>query len=288
MKGFYSIVKFAPNVLTEDTIAIGLVFFDGMSFRYFESSRKKTLAKSLLNDKSVDLKFLSRQIDKKIKSLNMEPTEPNLGFDLRKFSKPEYFDYLNRYSNGLLQFSKPKTINLSNSKENFKELVSSFFKEDLEVLVKRVVSEKEKYRAIIKPKLIDRVEEKVHTYYQFNSQKNPSIYFNYEIDCIGQNGAMVGAKSLPFDKSNSALDRDISHYFALISTLSDQHKKSLKDNSFYLISREPEGIQTKEHKLWESVRTNQLIRVIDPEESNLVAEEIDRRKAKKFLFTSVD
>lgn len=283
MKGFYSIIKFAPNILTEDCISIGMIFFNGKSFQFFVSSKKKSLAKSVSSDKSIDLNFLSGQIEKKINALNDEMQDQNLGFDLRKFSTPQYFEYLHRYSNGVLQFSSPKTINVSTNVDYFQDLVKSFFNEGFEVKTVRVKSEVEKYREIIKSRLIDRVEERVHTYYQFSPEKNPSIYFNFEIDCIGQNGAMVGAKALPFDKST--LDKDISHYFALISTLSDQQGKFLRDNSFYLISREPDNVSSKEHKVWESILENQLIRVIDPEESDLVAEQIEERNAKKFLFS---
>ncbi|MGJ8685590.1 MAG: hypothetical protein ACSHWW_13245, partial [Nonlabens sp.] len=110
-----------------------------------------------------------------------------------------------------------------------------------------------------------------------------SIYFPYEMDCIGLNGSLIGAKSLSFDQSLSVIDKNISHYFTLISSLTSKYNKSLKDNNFYLISDEPNEVGSKEHKLWESVRYNELISVINPEESNKVAELILDKKATKFL-----
>ena len=96
--------------------------------------------------------------------------------------------------------------------------------------------------------------------------------------------SLIGAKSLSFDKSLQVLDKDISHYFTLISSLTSKYNKSLKDNNFYLISEEPDNVGTKEHKLWESVRYNELISVIDPEESDKVADLIIKKKASKFLI----
>jgi len=127
------------------------------------------------------------------------------------------------------------------------------------------------------------VVERVHTNYKFKPEKFPSIYFPYEMDCIGLNGSLIGAKSLSFDKSLQVIDKDISHYFTLISSLTSKYNKSLKDNSFYLISEEPKKIESKEHKLWESVRFNELISVINPEESNQVADLIIEKEAVKFL-----
>lgn len=103
------------------------------------------------------------------------------------------------------------------------------------------------------------------------------------MDCIGLNGSFIGAKSLSFDKSLQVLDKDISHYFTLLSSLTNKYNKSLKDNNFYLISEEPEKVDSKEHKLWESVSYNSLISVIHPEESNKVADLIIEKKATKFL-----
>jgi len=136
---------------------------------------------------------------------------------------------------------------------------------------------------IITKNLIDKVNTKVHTHYKFKPEVFPSIYFPYEMDCIGLNGSLIGAKSLSFNKSLQVIDKNISHYFTLISSLSSKYNKSLKDNNFYLISEEPSEISSKEHKLWESVRYNELISVINPEESNKVADLIIEKNATKFL-----
>lgn len=139
-------------------------------------------------------------------------------------------------------------------------------------------------KGLIERKLISKVNKNVHTNYKFIPEVFPSIYFSYEMDCIGLNGSLIGAKSLSFEKSVQSLDKDISHYFTLISSLSSKYNKSLKDNSFYLISEEPGMIGSKEHKLWESVGLNELISVIHLEESNKVADKIIEKKAAKFLY----
>jgi hydroxymethylpyrimidine pyrophosphatase-like HAD family hydrolase len=103
------------------------------------------------------------------------------------------------------------------------------------------------------------------------------------MDCIGKNGALIGAKSLGFDKSKTTLDKDVSHYFTLISILSNQYNMQLKDNSFYLIAREPSDIDSDNHKIWESVNNNNFISVIDPEQSDEVADKIIQKEATLFI-----
>lgn len=283
MKSFYSILKLSPNIATEDSVAIGILLFDGKKFRTFFSDKKKRLANNLLDDKNVNLNFIVNQIIEKCNAVNSDKEELKLFYKFDKLSEISYFDYLSNYSNGIIQFSKPKPLYEVMNDIAFEKLINFLFNESLYKNYLVASSELSLYRNVVERKLINKVDKKVHTHYKFKPEVFPSIYFSYEMDCIGLNGSLIGAKSLPFDKSAQSLDKDISHYFTLISSLTSKYNKSLKDNNFYLISEEPEKIGSKEHKLWESVRYNELISVIHPEESNKVADLILEKKATKFL-----
>lgn len=283
MKSFYSILKLSPNIATEDSVAIGMLLFDGEKFRYYFSDKKKRLANNLLDDKSVNVNFIVNQVIDKCNSINSDKEELKFFYKFDKLSDISYFDYLSNYSNGLIQFSKPNALYDEVNDSAFEKLIDFFFNE---TIYKNLIVRDDEFamsRDIIERKLINRVEKKVHTHYKFSPEIFPSIYFPFEMDCIGKNGSLIGAKSLSFDKSLQLLDKDISHYFTLISSLTSKYNKSLKDNNFYLISEEPDNVGSKEHKLWESVRYNELIKVIHPEESNKVADKIIAKKAIKFL-----
>jgi hypothetical protein len=282
MKNFYSILNLSPNIATQDSVAIGFLLFDGLKFRYYFSERKKRIAKTLLNDKNVNVNFIVNQIIEKCNAINSDKEEMKFFYKFDKLSEMAYFEYLSKYSNGLLQFSKPNLINNKIDDVSYEKLIGFLFKEstrNLETLNKDFSVAKN----IIEKKLIHRVDKKVHTHYKFKPAIFPSIYFHYEMDCIGLNGSLIGAKSLSFDKSLQVIDKNISHYFTLISSLTGKFNKSLKDNNFYLISEEPKKTGSKEHKLWESVHYNELISIINPEESNKVADLILEKKASKFL-----
>lgn len=283
MNSFYSILKLSPNIATEDSVAIGMLLFDGKKFRTYFSDKKKRLANNLLDDKNVNVNFIVNQIIEKCNAVNSDKEELKLFYKFDKLSEISYFDYLSNYSNGIIQFSKPKPLYEEMNDIAFEKLINFLFNEPLYKNYLVASSELSLYRNVVERKLINKVDKKVHTHYKFKPEVFPSIYFSYEMDCIGLNGSLIGAKSLPFDKSAQSLDKNISHYFTLISSLTSKYNKSLKDNNFYLISEEPEKIGSKEHKLWESVRYNELISVIHPEESNIVADKIIEKKAAKFL-----
>ncbi len=283
MKSFYSILKLSPNIATEDSVAIGMLLFDGEKFRCYFSDKKKRLANKLLDDKNVNLNFIVNQVIEKCNSINLDKEELKLFYNFDKLSDISYFNYLSNYSNGLLQFSKPKGIIEEINDISFEKFINFLFKEPVYKDFMIPDNDFTLSRNIIERKLINKVSKKVHTHYKFKPEVFPSIYFPFEMDCIGLNGSLIGAKSLSFDKSLQVIDKDISHYFTLISSLTSKYNKSLKDNNFYLISEEPEKIGSKEHKLWESVRFNELISVIHPEESNQVANLILDKKAAKFL-----
>ena len=277
MKSFYSILKLSPNLATEDSVAIGVLLFDGEKFRHFFSNKKKRIANNLLDDKNVNINFIINQIIEKCNSVNSDNNELKLFYKFNKLSEISYFEYLSNYSNGLIQFSKPKQLYEEIDDISFEKLINFLFNESL---YKHNIA---LAKSTIQQKLINKVAKKVHTYYRFKPEAFPSIYFHYEMDCIGLNGSLTGAKSLQFDKSAQSLDKDISHYFTLISSLTSKFNKSLKDNNFYLISEEPKNICSNEHKLWESVRYNELISVIHPEESNKIADLIFEKESAKFL-----
>lgn len=283
MKNFYTILKLSPNIATEDSVAIGVLLFDGVKISCFFSDKKRRLANNLFNDKNVNLNFIVGQIIEKCNSVNLDKNELKLFYKFDKLSDSSYFDYLNNYSNGIIQFSKPVGIYDEIDDSFFEKLINFLFKEPLQKSVQITNDAYASSKYIIESKLINKVDKKVHTHYNFKPEVFPSIYFPYEMDCIGKNGSLIGAKSLSFDKSLQTIDKDISHYFTLISSLTSKYNKSLKDNNFYLISEEPEVIGSKEHKLWESVKCNELISVIHPEQSNEVAELIIKKKATTFL-----
>lgn len=281
MRNFYSIIHICPNVATEDSVAIGIIFFNGKKFQTYFSDQKRKIAERLIIKKETDFKSIFNTILKKCDSLNQELQVNKLLYSSEKYTNSSYFEYLNNYSNGLIRFTSPKLFISSNQENEFDKLIDMFFPEKLSIHKNQDTLSQT--RKTIQEKLIKRVSDKVHTYYKFEQKAYPSIHFNFELDCIGKNGSLIGAKTFEFDQSEQTLDLKMSHYYSLILMLSSQHQQPIENNHFYLLGKEPSSNSSSEHKLWESAVSNQLITVLDPEESNQVADLIEQKQARMFL-----
>ena len=107
------------------------------------------------------------------------------------------------------------------------------------------------------------------------------------MDCLGQNGVIIGAKSLQFTKSQQILSKEISHYVNVITYLSIHKKIDISKNKFFLISNEPKEIRSPEHTIWEKIQNiEQPFSVIHPEEAGQVVDSINISKAGKFIESS--
>lgn len=284
METYYSIVKIAPNPSAGDSLSIGLLLRDLSGFRLHFSENKKKAAKHLLYENGDVVDFLVKQVEHKIKEINKDlKKHKNELFSIPTLINSDYFSYLHNYSNGILQFSKPAMLDDEVNTEKFMKL--------FEILVdklpleenKSIEIKEQKFIRTIERKLISRVKDQVHTHIKIDNKTIQSMYYQFEIDCIGLNGAFVGAKSLPFTKSPQTLDTQISHYTNLITFLSISRKKEYEKNHFYLIADEPAAINSPEHKIWDSIQKQNLFKVINSEQSDTVAQVIEETKAKKFL-----
>ncbi|MEX0997809.1 MAG: hypothetical protein WDZ45_12225 [Flavobacteriaceae bacterium] len=129
MKPFYTIIQLAPNTATNDAVGIGMLLFDGFKFRYYYSRNKLKAAKKLLQNRDVNINFLLSQIGEKFECINNDHKEFKLFFNFEKLSDINYFEYLNKYSNGILQFGKPVALYEDLDDVAFSKLVQFLFGE---------------------------------------------------------------------------------------------------------------------------------------------------------------
>ena len=50
-----------------------------------------------------------------------------------------------------------------------------------------------------------------------------------------------------------------------------------------MITDEPKKRNSTEHKIWENIKSIENLKIIHPDESDIVAEEIERKNSKTFL-----
>lgn len=279
---FYSLIKISTNTATDDSVTVGVLCFDGDKLHSYISNYQRKLANKLLGDSSIDIDFLLSQITKKIETIN-EDVPSLLSNSKEKYQQPSLYSYLNTYSMGILQFSEPKILDIQIVDVN--ALFNYLFKKDFSSSSdgpSQAISEFPK--EIVEQKLLSKVRDQIHTEYKFKKDKFPSIHFNYELDCIGKNGSLIGAKSFDFNRSYQTVDTDISHYFALIASLSNKFGSASEKNYFYLLAEEPNSTLPKTiEAVYRAVKTNPLIEIISPEKSEIIADKVKKSGATVFL-----
>lgn len=283
MKTFYTIIKLSPNTLTGDSLSIGLLVCRGNKYWLKISDHKKNIAKKLLGEKEKSIDFVIKQLAIYLKQLNEETQKTSL-FKLQSFITEDYINYLNIYSNGILQFSKASEIVDEFDDFKFSKLYSLLIEEAIEnvesiELVKHEISD---FKLNVQNNLIKKVQNKIHTEITIDDSVLKSLYFNFNMDCIGLNGSFVGAKSLSSNLTVQTLEKSVSHYLALIALLSQEYNKNLNRNHFFLIADEPSQ-KTPEHKFWEEMKEVSTFKMISSDDVEQITETVEKTGAGKFL-----
>lgn len=283
METYYTIIKVVANPVVGDSISIGLLVNQGKNYMLKFSDDKKSLAKRLMGEHSSIVEFISKQVSSHITDLNKKR---NLEiFPLTTFINSDYIGYLNSYSNGVLQFSEPNYIDDVITPAKFNKLFSVLIDENHERHQSmKQKSNNQRFQRVINDHLITRVKNRIHTKLNITNSIIPSLFFDYEMDCIGRNGSLIGAKALDFNLTTETLDKKISHYMSLITLLENRFpaiKKGAK-NHFYLIADEP-STGSEEHDIYQRIRSNPLFKVVSSNQVEEIAEKVEQSKAEKFL-----
>ncbi|KOY85592.1 hypothetical protein AD998_04990 [bacterium 336/3] len=124
-KSYYTLIQIVPNLSANDRLSIGLIGFDENSVKFRFSDLRKTIAIKLLNSNSI-INYITTQIDKKLSQnvINLEAQIQTKGANDTNWIG-SYLDYLQKYSNGTLQFSEPILILDSLTEARFDSLYDS-------------------------------------------------------------------------------------------------------------------------------------------------------------------
>lgn len=282
MNTFYSLIKVSPNPAAGDTITIGILVA-GKSRIYIKiSDNKLSFLKKILSDNIAIIDYVIKEIKLKVyEANNTIETNKNVLFESKHMFSIEYFDYLNRYSNNLLQFGKPISLYDNVSDDNVNKLFSLLVDSEMESEITSYIFQENTFIEKIQNKLISRVQNRVHTNYLFDDKLFPGLFFRVQMDCIGLNGVFTGAKSLIFNKGIHTLGTHVSEYITLIAEIEKKYNKET-GNNFYLIADEP-AKNTHEYNFWQKIRELKKIKLITSDETEEIAEKIEKSDSKKFL-----
>ncbi len=284
MKSHYSIIKYVNNSLTNETISLGLIAISNNEIFFHLSGNKIELAKKL-NIKNFKL------LDFSIKQLKNFVENDSFHDNSKLFDKDRVMDftYLNRlsnYNNGILQFSKPETIDSVINQSIFEDYINKLVGTDIvQTLLK---SELSPFKGLIKQKLYEPLENQIDVNFTLKKNQLESLFFDFHLDAIGVNGSLYAAKAIDFNSNRqlSLIRTDISEYESVIERLNlFADKRGLsKVNNYYLVIDSYRGNQPSYNDLYSLLKQDNmpLFKILESNEVDKFAKQVIKNNARKF------
>ncbi len=288
MLPFYTLLRVVPNPASGEAVVVGLVLFDGISYIIRVSPRKLNLAIKLVPHAETTIRFAVRKLENRVAqdtAVRREALAADRLPDAAQVITQDNWNYLNRYMNGLVQVDKPEAIMLfadDKPQTVFEQLYESL------VAANEPVKRSRKKATVKLPvrKMIERVKTQVHTNVTLTPAMLPDLFFQLKLECIGMNGSLIGAHSLPLDRlSIGTLQQHYSEcQFALKSLTQHYQPEKPEKNKLYLLADEPNPVtDTDKHKFWQAIQGNPVFKVLRTDEAEIVAEQIEKTGAQLFL-----
>ena len=289
LQPFYTLLRVVPNPASGEAVVVGLVLFDGERHFMRISARKLRLAVMLANHAEASIRFAVRQLETRVeqdtaarRQALMENAAPEEGRLVRRAD----WNYLSRYMNGMVQVDASQNVMLFEGEEAltaFNQLYENL------VAANETAKQPRKAEVLVKAPvraLIQRVKPQVHTNVMLTPKMLPDLFFKLRLDCVGMNGSLIGAHSLPLEQYG--IDTLQQHYsecrFALKSLNQHYKPKNPAGNKLYLLADEPDpAVDSDKHKFWQAIQGDSMLRVLRTDEAEMVADQIEETGAAMFL-----
>lgn len=177
MDSFLSIVYAKINSLTSEKLAVAAIYLSNeMATIQFSNKKIKLLQQLISKDTNIFFQNNFQLFKNKIEDINE---------NLHKNDKKEgiideaYFNYLNKYSQGILMFDKPKPINLENKDVN-KFLLKFLGEEGKNAELKKPKKKLKKQSLTIQPENLEGLLKSI-TFLSIYA-KNETLHFFKEVD----------------------------------------------------------------------------------------------------------
>lgn len=285
MKTFLSTISIKTNSFSDESIVIGLIAITTTKV-YFEYSKSKiTLLDNI--DKSKQIKdFVSSllsQINITVKNKNKELSNVQQSLDINvvNFSS-DYFSYLSKYNNGMLNFSKPKSIPYTFSQKDFIKYFENFVGttfDDKKNNIKNTLHKK------LKPFFNKSgLSEKADLGYTFDHNIFKKVVKDCTIPLITKNGKITALQEIDFNNKTVSITNNLYETKILFESLIDFSKKIKVDLSKLKIAFDEPALHTEQHDLFDLVlkEYSEEFEFVTPDKVDSFTDEILNSDYSKF------
>ena len=283
MKTFISPIYIQTNSLSQEKVCIGLIGISSHKVFFNYSKGKLAIIEKLNSNKLSDIIINTLNLIKNKINQESLPQKPNL-FKTGSIFTIDYFNYLSKYSQNLVQFAEPKPFSQELTQTDFDNLFVKFvgFEEKKESGILKNVTLSSKIKThLSKPVFI----EKTDIDYCISPENVKGIISDVHVLFISKNGSILTGQDIDFNNNVDSVKKNINEYVNLVYALMDfSTKHKLKTNgNFKLIAEEPE-LNTPQHKIFDNIYSNELIHIdiITPDELTKIEDQLLSEKYSKF------
>jgi len=280
MKSFFSIIYLTLNANLNEKISIGLLMSDGENSIFKISNPKMNIVKGLLPNQNYNLlKAYFKNMNYAIAAKSDEYTLDIKVDQSKKWLNESYFSYLHRYSNNLVSFSEPRTIELPIEESSFRKIFDKYiFNYDEEV----VSNYKEDILFKVKTRLYSKIEERVNLNVQVSPKDFEELVTPVDINFIGKNGVIVAGQTIDFDKRQYYLENDLTRFISFTKAVDYSNKN--KKGQYFLVGQEPnKKDHPQNHKTWKHVKDSHLVQYVDLSEIEKIKDYLEKKNVTPFF-----
>ncbi len=255
MKSLISIIYLQTNSVSGEKIAVGLLAISEELILFNYSEHKLKIASKFSNLdilKHAEISF--SLIKNKIAEINAESKSHFLLNNESLFTK-EYISYLNKYSNGLMQFDMPKSYSGKIDSKIFKSLFQQFvgiWEEKIPVTDKHIQFTTVIKKQLNKPVFIDKVDID----YTLNPLKIKGLLKPQDVTLISKNGSILAAQAIDFCTSEEVITKHTYELEIIINCLEKTGYNKIgkkHKGSYYLLFNKP-AKNTPQEKLLNDIK----------------------------------
>jgi hypothetical protein len=265
MKTFYSILSVNIRPEINERLSIGLLMICGEKVLFRHSASKlsviqKLISKDVYKATQNYLKLVETSVTSNAtisSNSNEFPLKIESKYD-RLFSE-QYIEYLSRYNNNLISFSKPNFVDLEANDQIFGLLFNKFI--DIEevsdqVVIRRIDRFKKQYYPQVKSYFnIDQ---------EINSTQYSGLFTPVKIDLMGKNDIEVFGQTIDFEKKIYSIECNIGNLLQL--------NRALPKAKQFVIGYEPDKNLDINHRIWNNIRQSSEFEYVDVSEAEKITE----------------
>lgn len=240
MKNFLSTIYIETNSATAEKISIGLIVVTEHKVFFKYSKNKLKIAEKLLGSSIENLvKFSLNTIKEKVAATNADLAKQSQKlFSPVSFFTDEYIKYLNRYSQGLLQYDAPKPYVAEVNPTIFESLFATFISKEESNKDRNTFYHQTKNK-IKKSDMMERI----NLDYRLSPAKIPSLIAQESITIISKNGNILAGELIDFTANIEMVKQNIYEFEAIVKSLKifeKQHINNKNNTNYYALFNAPE------------------------------------------------